>query len=251
MERCDLEVKEKTSFMEKVASFIVDKRNIFFLFFLAAIAFSLVSSQWVQTNDDITSFLPEETETRQGLTIMEDEFITYATARVMVENISLDQALTLQKDLERVEGVTSVEFFDPEDEESILSDHYREVSALFDLTFDGEAEDEISLQGKEGIEEVLAPFDAYIDTEVGTGTAATLDKEISIVMLVAVFIIVTVLLFTSKTYLEVPVLLLTFGTAAILNMGTNFLMGEISFVTNSVSVILQLALAIDYAIKSI
>ncbi len=70
----------------------------------------------------------------------------------------------------------------------------------------------------------------------------------NIVMLVAVVIIVSVLLFTSKTYMEIPVLLMTFGSAALLNKGTNFLMGEISYITNSVAIVLQLALAIDYAI---
>ncbi len=70
----------------------------------------------------------------------------------------------------------------------------------------------------------------------------------NIVMLVAVGIIVSVLLFTSKTYMEIPVLLMTFGSAALLNKGTNFLMGEISYITNSVAIVLQLALAIDYAI---
>ena len=53
---------------------------------------------------------------------------------------------------------------------------------------------------------------------------------------------------TSRSYAEVPVLLMTFGAAALLNMGTNFLCGTISFISNSVTVILQLALAIDYAI---
>ncbi|MFR5601278.1 MAG: MMPL family transporter [Lachnospiraceae bacterium] len=67
-------------------------------------------------------------------------------------------------------------------------------------------------------------------------------------MAIAVVIIVAVLLFTSHTYMEIPVLLLTFGAAALLNKGTNFIFGEISFVSNSVAVVLQLALAIDYAI---
>lgn len=243
-----METKEKGNFMERVATFIVDKRNIFFLFFIVACAFCVVSATWVKTNDDITAYLPEETETRQGLDIMDKQFVTYATARVMVSNISLDDALELKEEIADVEGVTSVEFFDPDNSDSVMEDHYRDVSALFDVTFDGEVSDQISLDAKKGLLELLEPYDTYIDTEVGAGTVDRLLGEIAVVMVVAVFIIITVLLFTSQTYLEVPVLLLTFGVAALLNMGTNFLMGEISFVTNSVAVILQLALAIDYAI---
>ena len=240
--------EQKQTFWEKLATLIVDKRNIFFLFFIAASIFCVISSGWVVTNDDITAYLPDDTETRQGLDIMDREFITYATARIMVENVTLDQALELRKTLEAVKGVTSVEFYDPEDQDAVLSDTYQDASALFNVTLDGEATDAISEEAMDGIRQELEGYDFYISSEVGAGLADTLDKEIQIVMLVAVVIIVTVLLFTSKTYLEIPVLLLTFGEAALLNMGTNFLMGEISFVTNSVAVILQLALAIDYAI---
>ena len=239
---------KKATLWDKMATFIVDKRNIFFLFFLTAGIFCLISTGWIRTNDDITSYLPPETETRQGLTIMENEFITYATARVMVSNITLDRAMALEHTLARIPGVTSVDFYDSEDPDSEPQDYYRDASALFSLTFDGEAADQVSLDAKAGVEQALEGYDFYISSPVGAGTADQLNKEISIVMLVAVVIIVTVLLFTSKTYMEVPVLLLTFGTAALLNMGTNYLMGEISFVTNSVAVILQLALAIDYAI---
>lgn len=67
-------------------------------------------------------------------------------------------------------------------------------------------------------------------------------------MVYVAVIVVAVLLFTSQTYGEVPVLLLTFVIAMILNQGTNFLLGKISFVSNSVTSILQLALSLDYAV---
>lgn len=243
-----METNTKQSIWDKVATFIVDKRNIFFLLFIGTCLFSVVSSGWVLTNDDITAYLPDDTETRQGLTLMEEEFTTYATARVMVSNITLDRAMGLKEALEQVEGISAVEFYDPDDEESELSEYYKDTSALFEVTFEGETEDEVSERAMETLRERLSGWDYYISSEVGSGLSSTLDAEIQVVMLVAVVVIVIVLLFTSKTYLEVPVLLITFGAAALLNKGTNFLMGEISFVTNSIAVILQLALAIDYAI---
>ena len=248
MERMCVSEHKKTSFWERMATFIVDKRNIFFLFFIAAGLFCLVSSGWVKTNDDITAYLPADTETRQGLTIMEDEFTTFATARVMVSNLDLERAMALRDRMRLVHGVSSVDFYDPEDPDSVLGDYYKDASALFSVTFEGEVTDQVSLDAKEDLEAVLQGYDYYLSTPVGTGAVDRLGGEIAVVMVVAVFIIVTVLLFTSKTYMEVPVLLLTFGAATLLNMGTNFMMGEISFVTNSVAVILQLALAIDYAI---
>ena len=107
METESMEAKNKQTFWEKMATFIVDKRNIFFLFFLVACLFSVVSSGWVRTNDDITAYLPDDTETRQGLDIMNSEFTTYATARVMVSNISLEQAERIQEELEKEGGAIS------------------------------------------------------------------------------------------------------------------------------------------------
>lgn len=100
----------------------------------------------------------------------------------------------------------------------------------------------------EEIKQRLAPYDASIDSTVGDSQAETLDQEMQVIFAVSVVIIVLVLGLTSHSFAEVPVLLLTFGAAALLNMGTNFLLGEISFVSDSVTVVLQLALAIDYAI---
>lgn len=69
----------------------------------------------------------------------------------------------------------------------------------------------------------------------------------TITVLVAV-VVVSVLLLTTQAYAEIPVLLITFLSAAIINMGTNFLFGTISFVSNSVTIVLQLALSVDYAV---
>lgn len=243
-----MENQAKPGFWVKVATVIVDKRGIFFLFFIGACIFSMFSMGWVKTNNDLTKYLPEDTETRRALVIMEDEFTTYATARVMVSNISMEQALRLKDVIADTEGVTSVTFYDPESEDSKPEDYFRSASALYSLTFAGEQSDEICEEAMASVKEKLSGYDSYIDSEVGSDINETVASEMQVVMLVAVVVIIVVLLFTSKTYIEVIVLLMTFGAAALLNMGTNFLMGEISFVTNSIAVILQLALAVDYAI---
>ena len=235
------EKKPKTGGMEKIATFIVDKRNLFFLLYALALIFSIVASGWVKVENDITTYLPTDTETRQGLTVMNDNFTTFGTARVMVSNVTYDTAQDLAHKLEDVDGVYSVEFDDS-------TDHYKQASALFTVTFDGTATDDISLQALDGIDRALDGYDAYVDTEVGQDMSADLASEMGVILVIAAVIIVVVLTLTSRSYAEVPVLILTFGAAALLNMGTNFLCGTISFISNSVTVILQLALAIDYAI---
>lgn len=227
--------------IEKMATFIVDKRNAFFFIFIGLIIFSLFSSQWVSVNDDLIDYLPEDTETRQGITLMEEEFLTYATADVMVSNITLEEAEKVAVKLEAIEGVSTVTFENN-------PDHFRAASALYKITLSGEVSDEISIKAMDTIKDLLAKYDLYISTQVDSSFADILDEEMRLVIIISALIIVSVLLFTSKTYFEIPVLLLTFGAAALLNVGTNFFLGEISFISDSVAIILQLALAIDYAI---
>ena len=235
------EQKPKGSGMEKIATFIVDKRNLFFLLYAFALIFSIVATGWVKVENDITTYLPEDTETRQGLTVMNDNFVTYGTARVMVSNVAYATAENICSDLESIDGVTSVDFDD-------TTDHYKSASALFSVTFDGTTTDDISVHALHTIRDMLAGYDTYIDTEVGVDTSADLQSEMSVILVLAAIVIVLVLTLTSRSYAEVPVLIMTFGAAALLNMGTNFLCGTISFISDSVTVILQLALAIDYAI---
>ena len=234
-------VREKQSPMERISAFIVDKRKAFYLMYIGIAVFCVFSSGWVAVNDDLTSYLPDGAETRQGLAVMEEEFVTFGASRIMVDNLSFGQADALAEELRGVSGVKSVEFDNTES-------HYAHGAALFSITYDGAAGDEVSLMALEEVKAMLEGYDAYFTGDTGGSASESLAAEMQVVMVIAVVIILLVLLFTSHTYMEIPVLLLTFGMAALMNKGTNFIFGEISFVSNSVAVVLQLALAIDYAI---
>lgn len=231
----------KNNPMEKLAAFIVDKRNLFFLLYTFAIIFCLFSTGWVKVENDITTYLPDSTETKLGLTLMNDEFVTYGSASVMVSNVSLKRAESLKEKIQEIPGVAEVAFDSSEE-------HFKNSSALFSVTFDGLTDDEISVHAMHEIETLLEDYDTYINTQVGADMASDLQREMQVIIVIAAIIIVVVLTLTSRSYAEVPVLIATFGVAALLNMGTNFLCGTISFISNSVTVVLQLALAIDYAI---
>lgn len=233
--------KKKQSPIEKVAAIIVDKRKAFYLFYIIAAIFCAIATGWTQVNNDLTSYLPDTTETRMGLTLMDEEFVTFGSGSIMLDNVTFDTAERVAAELEEIDGVTSVVVENDEDS-------YKNGAALLSVTFDGEAEDQISKDAMIAIREKLESYDAYISSEVGNSSAETIAAEMQVVVLIAVVIIIAVLLFTSHTYMEVPVMLMTFGMAALLNMGTNFIFGEISFISNSIAVVLQLALAIDYAI---
>ncbi len=239
---------QKRSPMMKVAAFIVDKRMLFFLLYVIALIFSLFSSRWVSVENDLAEYLSETTETKQGLTLMKDQFITFGSAKVMVANITFDDATDLAEKIRKMDGVSAVTFTEPEEEQSEFVKHYANGSALFNVTFSYAEEDERTLESLENLKEELSGYDLYISTDLGNQTAEIIEAEIRKIMVLVAFVVVTVLLITSESYAEIPVLGLTFVVSMLLNNGTNFLFGTISFVSNSVSSILQLALSVDYAI---
>ena len=232
---------QNESFMMKLATFIVDKRNLFFLLVVISVIFTMFSRNWVEVENDMAFYLPPESETRQGLDVMEDQFTTFGTARVMVANVTLDTARTLETQLSKLEGVQSIAFDD-------TSDHYAQASALYDITFDYDEKNEACLDALETVKASLSGYDIYVSTSLGNAKGDIISAEVNVIMVYVAVIILVVLLLTSQTYAEVPVLLLTFVTGMIMNMGSNFLLGKISFVSNSVTSILQLALSLDYAI---
>ena len=252
------EQPKKSSFFEKLATFIVDKRNLIFFLYVIAVIASLITQGWVSVCDDLTEYLPATTETRRGLTVMEEEMKTFATARVLLSNVTYDTARELADRIEDLDGISSVDFWDADkgDDETTLpsaahktrEDYIKGADALITVTFRGENDDQASKDALAAVEDLLQPYDTQIATDVGYSKSETLNSEMGIILVVAAVVIIAVLLLTSRSYAEVPVLLITFVAAALLNKGTNFVFGEISFVSDSVTVVLQLALAIDYSI---
>lgn len=233
--------KDDAGFMVKVATFIVDKRNLFFLIFGIAIIFSLVSSSWVKVENALSAYLPDSTETSKGLSRMENEFVTYGSAKIMVTNITYETACEISDMIEDMDSVVMLTFDD-------TSEHYNNFSALYDVTFNYPETDDRALEALSELEDKLSGYDIYVSTTMGDASAEQIESEMSVITVLVAIIVVTVLLLTSQTWAEVPVLLLTFVASMLITNGTNFIMGTISFVSNSVTVVLQLALSIDYAI---
>ena len=87
--------KTGSSFMEKLSTVIVDKRNLIFLLTIILLVFSAFSRNWVEVESDLTYYLPSDSETKQALDIMDEQFTTYGTAEIMVANITPEQAAAL------------------------------------------------------------------------------------------------------------------------------------------------------------
>lgn len=230
--------------MEKISGFIVKRRWIILLIFIAMIVYCACSIGLVEVERSITNYLPEDTDTKKALDIMEKEFVTYGTTRINVSDVAYDEAEELSARIREIDGVKEVVFDGSEA-------HYKDRHALISVTFAYETSD---ARAVEAYNEVIASLEGY-DISIPTSLlpsyelyADSLAKDMKLIIGLAAIVIVVVLIFTSKSFAEVLVFPFVFGIAALLNMGTNYWFGKISFVSNSVCIILQLALAIDYSI---
>ena len=232
---------KKDGLMHRLAETVVDKRNLIFILIVIGIVFSAFSIGWVEVENDLTAFLPANSESKKGVDIMNKEFVTYGTAQVMVANVTYEDAEKILEQINEIENIAMVEFDSTEA-------HYKDSMAYYSVTFGHPQTDERCVAALRSIESALSSYDLYVYSEVGNPLGDILNEEIFMILIVASIMILVMLLVTSKTFAEVPIILITFMVAMILNMGTNFVFGKISFVSNSVTSLLQLALSLDYAV---
>ena len=152
--------KPKRSIFEKIATFIVDKRTLFFLLYLFAFIFCIISSGWVTVENDVTTYLSEDTEIRQGLEAMNGNFVTPGTARIMVSNITLDTAWELNEAIASTEGVVMSAFDGTENT-------YKDTSALYEVTFLHGPLEQKAIDSMDTIRSHLEGYDFWVDTTVG------------------------------------------------------------------------------------
>lgn len=203
-------------------------------------------SQKVEVNYNITDYLGEETDTKIALRIMESEFSLTGSLQVMLSDISPEEALSVRGRLAEARHVLSVGF-DAEDD-----GYYRDGKALFTLILDG---DDYSENAKEAVADIRAAISADYPDAVYAGAAMekhamrnSVTGEIIYILVICIALAYLILVLTTNSWLEPVLFLLTAGVAVLLNKGTNLLFGEISYVTSSISAILQLALSMDYSI---
>lgn len=242
--------KENTgnSFMNKLATFIVDKRNLFFLLTIIMLIFSAFSRNWVEVESELSAYLPNDSETRQALDVMEEQFATFGSAQVMVANISQEQAEELKDQIAGIKGVQGVEYDNTED-------HYNNDSALYAVTFDYDESDDACLTSIDTIQEIAQKY--YPDQSVYIAGNSTTEYDFqksfsldnTVVSVVSILIVLVVLLFTFKSA-GMPVLLILVIQGSIwINFSIPYLLNQpLFFMSYLVVSSIQMGANIDYAI---
>ena len=203
----------------------------------------------------MNDYLPPESASTQALDLMEREYEGgIPNARVMIQNVSVPQALEYKEKLLVVDGVTDVTWLDDAASVTVpletldtdtVETYYKDGNALFSVTID----DEKRIEAVNAIREIIGDDNSMTGSAVTTAVATTSTvNEVRTIAVIGVAFALLMLILTTTSFAEAFLVLAGLGVAVIINSGSNLIFGEISFVTNAAGNILQLAVSLDYSV---
>lgn len=241
--------------MRKLYQAITAKPKLVILLFVLLAVAGAILKPLVSVDYDMNDYLPEDSKSTVSIDVMNEEFDGgIPNARVMVKNVSIPQALDYKEKIESVEGVSDVMWLDDSidmttpleiQDQSVVETYYKDNNALFSVTID----DDHILDAVSAIREIVGTDNAMegsaVSTEVATNSTVS---EIAKITVIAVIFVLLILILTTESWAEPIIILLGIGVAILINMGSNVIFGEISFVSNAAGAILQLAVSLDYTV---
>lgn len=243
-------------FGKKVVKFRIPILILSFLLLIPA-AFGYVNTR---INYDILSYLPGDIETMKGQDILLDEFGTGAFSLCVVQGMDEKDVVSLEEQMREVEHVKDVLWYDSLADISIPMDilpnevkdafnNEEKNSTLMIVTFDTSMSADETL---DAIQEIrgLAKNQCFLSGMSATVTdiKAICNSEAIMYVVIAAGLSAVVLALTMDSFLVPVFFLLSIGMAIVYNLGTNFVSGEISFITQALAAVLQLAVTMDYSI---
>ena len=241
--------------MKKMYQRIVSHSKLIILFFAVLFFVCLACKPFISVNYDMNDYLPSDSASTVALDVMGQEYDGgIPNARVMIEDVSIADALAYKNQISAIDGVTDVTWLDdaanltqPLDfiDKDTLETYYKDGNALFSVTI---AKDN-RIEAVDEIRNIIGDGNAMTGSAVST--AAATQSTVSQIPLITVFAVIFtlfVLLLTTNSFAEPFIVLIGLGIAVIINAGSNLIFGEISFVTNAAGSILQLAVSLDYSV---
>ena len=244
--------------MKRIADKITNNGILILIVSFILLIVSIFGYINTRVNYDILVYLPDSIETIKGENILTDDFGLGSYAFVMVDNKSSNYILNLEdkiKDIKNVNAVYSVaDVIDTTIPDDMLPDEvkdklYSDNETIIFVTFDGSTSEDSTITAVRELRETVS--DA---TRVSSMTAMVIDtmdlsnQEIIAYVAIAVLFCLIILLLTTDSYI-IPFLLLgNIGIAIIYNMGSNYFLGDISYITKSISAVLQLGVTTDFSI---
>ncbi len=211
-----------------------------------------------KVNYDVLSYLPDSLDTVHGQDVMVDEFGMGAFSMIVVEGMEKKDVQKLEKDLEEVDHVKEILWYDDVVDITLPVEMIPEKlrTALFngDATmmialFDDTTSKETTMDAISNMREIVADH-AFIGgmSAIVTDIKGIALQEMPIYVAVAVVLTLIILLLTMDSFVTGFLFLAGIGMAVVYNMGTNIFMGQISYLTQAVAAVLQLGVTMDYSI---
>ena len=244
--------------MKKISEKIVKNKWLILIISLLLIIPAIIGIKNTKINYDILVYLPEDIETMKGEKILTDDFNMGAFSLTMVENMSNKDVLELEDKIKNIDSVEKVVSIDdltgtgipvsmlPTD---VTDKLYKDGSTLMLITFKNSTSNQETLDAVESIRNLTGT-----KAKVGGMSAMVLDtmnlsnKEVTTYVIIAVVLCIIILMFCLDSYLVPVLLLLNIGVAILYNMGSNILLGNISYITKAISAVLQLGVTTDFSI---
>lgn len=230
------------------------ERVFFIITIVCAVCFPFVG-----VNYDLSKYLPQFAPTKQALDVMEAEFGYPGTARIMVKDVTLQEAKAIRSRIADVDGVklvagadlaTNVYMGDGFLTNDLTDEFYKDGNAVIEVIFEDGDSDKSTHKAIDQIYDIVGK-----DRGCFAGSAvsskereASITREIAMAIVLALVIILLILTLTTTSWLEPFLFIFIMIVAVIMNMGSNIMFGRISFFTFSTAAILQMAVSMDYSI---
>ena len=227
--------------MKRITNIIVNKRYFILITFIIIAIICGIATKQVNINNDMTKYLPNTSETRKGMDIMEKEFSDVqetSSLKVMYKGLNEQEKQNIYNELQNIEKVSEVEY---DETEKYNKGEY----TLYIINVEGSSDSEDAKQVYNEITEKYKDYEIQTSGEINNSNMDVLPTWIIVVAISGVLII---LLFMCESYIEPLLFLFSILIAVLINNGTNIIFENVSVITSSISAILQLALSMDYSI---
>lgn len=229
------------------------KKVVIFSLILAVIG--AILSLAVTINYSMVDYLPSDAKSTKALSVMKKEFTqSVPNGQVMITNVSIQEVIDYKNKLSNIEGITEVLWLDdivditiPVEfaDKKTVDSYYKDGNGLVSITTKSGNE----IKTLNSIYEVIGENNSVSGDLVDIATQQSMaTSEPARAMIILIPIIIIILLISTTSYVEPILFLLTIGIAVLINLGSNIFLGEVSFITQAISPILQLAVSLDYAI---
>ena len=244
--------------MKKIVNFIVNRKKLILIIFIVTFIFSFILMLNTGQNYDMSKYLPKDTNSKKGIDILKSEYAYNGQAYLILNNLDIPKIITYEKQIEAIEGVDRVIWLDDiydldkplkTYDSEVVSYYYVKNHALLQIVFNEYDFSQLTRDALTQIKNIVGDDGGLTGSAIdANNTVNSIGSNILVGIVVAVLIIILILILFTHSVFEVFLFLITIGISIVINMGTNIIFGEISYMTFSSAAILQLAISMDYSI---